>query len=185
MGATTKKIPPSTEGGIAAETPVDRRLSTNSDLARLDSLRLWKMDGQQALLYTSADPRRVDAGIQIENAPILAHLAFTIDRSSKVVCRGGAMATKDELAVCNGYLYALLAHTGHLDLQGKSVRILVKIHNRSEILNALSRFGFSWCYCRRHNRVKFGPADGWTGRTLFILVQLESFWVWPLQPSAK
>jgi hypothetical protein len=119
--------------------------STNSDLARLNSLRLWKMDGQQTLLYTSADPRRVDAGIQIEDAPVLAHFPLAIDRSSEVVRRDGSVATKDELAVFNGYLYALFAYARHLDLQSKSVCILMKIHNRSEILNALSRFSFNWC----------------------------------------
>ena len=77
--------------------------STNSDLARLNSLGLWKMDGKQTLLYTSADPRRVDAGIQIENAPVLAHFPLAIDRSSEVVLRDGSVATKDELAVLNGY----------------------------------------------------------------------------------
>ena len=89
---------------------------TNSDLARLNGLRLWKMNGQQALLYASADPCRVDAGIQIENTPVIAHFPLAIDRLSEVVRRDGAVATKDELTVFNGYLYALLAYAGHLDL---------------------------------------------------------------------
>ena len=103
------------------------------------------MDGQQTLLYTSADSRRVDAGVQIKDAPVLAHFPLTIDRSSVVVCRRGAVAAKDELAVLDGYLHALLAYAGHLDLQSKSVGILMKVYNRSEILNALSRFSFNWC----------------------------------------
>ena len=103
------------------------------------------MDGQQTLLYASTDPRRVDAGIQIEDAPVIAHIPLAIDRSSEVVRRDGAVATKDELTVFNGYLYALFADARHLDLQSKSVRILMKIHNRSEILNARSRFSFNWC----------------------------------------
>jgi hypothetical protein len=103
------------------------------------------MDGQQTLLYTSADSRRVDAGVQIEDASVLAHFPLTVDSSSVVVCRRGAVAAKDELAVLDGYFHALLAYAWHLDLQSKSVGILMKVYNRSEILNALSRFSFNWC----------------------------------------
>jgi hypothetical protein len=103
------------------------------------------MDGQQTLLYVSADSRRVDAGVQIENASELAHFPLTVDSSSEVVRRRGAVAAKDELALLDGYLHALLAYAWHLDLQSKSVGILMKIYNRSGILNALSRFSFNWC----------------------------------------
>jgi hypothetical protein len=103
------------------------------------------MDGQQTLLYTSVDSRRVDAGVQIEDAPVLAHFPLAVDSSSKVVCRRRAVASKDELTVFNGYLHALLAYAWHLDLESKSVRVLMKIHDRSEILNALSRFSLNWC----------------------------------------
>ena len=124
---------------------IKAHFSTNSDLARLDGLRLGKMDGQQTLLYMSAYSSRVDAGIQIEYTAILTHFPLTVDSSSKVACRGGAMTTKDELAVLDGYLHALLAYAWHFDFQSESVRILMKIHSRSEVLNALSRFRFNWC----------------------------------------
>jgi hypothetical protein len=103
------------------------------------------MNGQQALLNASADSCRVDTGVQIKNTPVLTHLSLVIDSSSEVVCRGGPMATKDELTVFDGYLHALLAYAWHLDLQSKSVCVLMKVHNRSEILNALSRFRLNWC----------------------------------------
>jgi hypothetical protein len=124
------------------------------------------MNGQQTLLNTSADSRRVDAGVQIKDAPVLAHFSLAIDRSSEVVRRGSAVATKDELAVFNGYLDSLLAYSWHFDLQNKSVRILMKVHNRTEILNALSRFSFNWCQCS-HNRVKVSSYR-WLNRPDFV-----------------
>jgi hypothetical protein len=103
------------------------------------------MDGQQTLLYVSADSRRIDAGVQIEDASVLTHVPLAINRSSEIAWRGGAMATKDEFAVLHGHLHALLAYAWHLDFQSKSVRILMKIHDRSGILDALSRLSFNWC----------------------------------------
>jgi hypothetical protein len=117
----------------------------NSDLAGFDSLRLWKMDGEQTLLYTSADARRVDAGIQIENPPVLTNSSLAMNSSSKVVRQSGAMAAKDELPVFNGHFYALFAYAWHFDLESKPVRVLMKVYNGREIFNALAAFRLGCC----------------------------------------
>jgi len=128
-----KKIPPSLkESGILQRIARRqlRMISTNGDLTRLDCLGFWQMDSQQTLFNTGADFRRVDAGIEIENAAVLADLSFTMHGSPEFT-RRQPVATEDQFSVLNGDLHTLLVHAGHF-------HFLVEVHRRREILHALS-----------------------------------------------
>ena len=137
-----KKNPPSlNEGGILWR--VARRqpglISTNGDLTRLDCFGFGQMDSQQTLFNASADFRRIDAGIEIENAAEFASLSFTMHRSPEFT-RQRPVAAEDQFAVLNGDFDALLVHAGHFHFESVTVSILVKVNTRREILHALSRF---------------------------------------------
>jgi hypothetical protein len=100
------------------------------------------MNGQQTLLDASADSRCVDARIEIEDTAILAGFPFAMHGSSEV-SRRRPMSAEDQLSVLNSHFHALLVNAGHLNLERKSVGILMKVHERREILHALSGFTLS------------------------------------------
>jgi hypothetical protein len=136
-----KKNPALLAGGILWR--VARRqpglISTNGDLTRLDCFGFGQMDSQQTLFNASADFRRIDAGIEIENAAEFASLSFTMHRSPEFT-RQRSVAAEDQFAVLDGDFHALLVHAGHFHFESVTVSILVKVNTRREILHALSRF---------------------------------------------
>lgn len=75
-----KKNPALLESGILwrAARRQPGLISTNGDLTRLDCFGFGQMDSQQTLFNASADFRRIDAGIEIENAAVFASLSFTM-----------------------------------------------------------------------------------------------------------
>ena len=112
--------------------------STNSDLTRLDCFGFWQMDSQQPLFNASADFRRIDAGIEIENAAVFTGLSFTMHGSSEFA-RREPVAAEDQFAVLNGDFYTLLVYARHFHFESVPVSILVKVHPGRKVFHALSR----------------------------------------------
>jgi hypothetical protein len=102
------------------------------------------MNRQQALVDASADSRRVDAWVEIKNPTVSASFSLAMHRFSEIA-RRGSMATEDEFSVLYGHLHALLAYSGHFDLESKPIGVLMKIHNGRNVFNTLSRFTPGWC----------------------------------------
>lgn len=102
------------------------------------------MNGQQALLDSSSDSRRVDTRVEIKNTAVIAGFPLPMHRLSEIA-RCGSMAAEDQFSILYGHLHPLLAYSGHLDFESKPVAILMKVHDRRDIFNALSRFTFGWC----------------------------------------
>jgi hypothetical protein len=102
------------------------------------------MDGKQTLLNASTDPRRVDARIKIENPAVIAGFPLAMHGPSGIA-RLDWVTAEDELSVLHGHLDTLLVYAGHLSLESKPIGILMKVHDRREILDAPCRFTLGWC----------------------------------------
>lgn len=102
------------------------------------------MNGQQALVDASADSRRVDTRVEIKNPTVSAGFSLAMHRLSEIA-RRGSVATEDQFSLLYGHLYALLAYSGHFDLESKPIGILMKVNNGRNVFNTLSRFTPGWC----------------------------------------
>ena len=156
--------------------PEATALSTNSDLARLDCFDFGQMDSQQPLFNASADFRRVDAGIEIENAAILASLSFTMHGSPEFA-RQRAVAAEDQFAVLDGDFDTLLVYAGHFHFESVPVSILVKVHAGREILHALSHLTGGFDVANVLIFVLFLVRDSSAFGGRVILAQLRLTWI--------